>query len=147
MLPLLLYAPLVLLILSPCCTADLTSLFCKDVDQTRKDVQNISFDESEIFTEWQLDEDDHAEILYGIFNLVTLRDLAKRVNETAAVDLISLLDQIVEDACRWLYNSAVPNLQLCNARLRYNHFIHMTQTNNINKIIFSTVDCPPQIIF
>ena len=145
MLPLLLYAPLVLLILSPCCTANVTSLFCEDVDQTRKDAQNLelpNLDESELFTKWQLDESDTAEILDGIFNLVTLRDLAKRVNKTAAVDLSSLLDQVMEDACRWLYNSAVPDLHLdCNARLRYDSFISMAQSRKINKIISDTIYC------
>ena len=71
-------------------------------------------------------------ILDGICNLLALRDLSEHVEDASAADLGGLLQQNVQDACMWLYDTSDPNIPQCEISLRYYCFRDMTHGPKMN---------------
>ena len=67
---------------------------------------------------WDKETTERTNITCGICNLLALRDLSKRLQETSAVYSSSLLQQNVQDACTWLYGAADPDRN-CEDSLRF----------------------------
>ena len=82
---------------------------------------------------WNSQTTNFVYVMKGICNLVALRDLIEDIDVT---DMSSLLEQNVEGACRWLYNSADLESDIfyqCKASLR--HYCLLTEVQNRNTLV------------
>lgn len=93
--------------------------------------QNNSYKEN---ANWSVIDAEEMEILDGICKLLALRDLSEHVVDASAVDLGGLLQQNVQDACKWLYDTSDPNISQCEISLRYYCFRDMTHGPKMNRI-------------
>ena len=88
---------------------------------------------------WDGDAATNTDVLNGICDLLTLRDIAENVQGTGAVDLGRLLERNVQDACTWLYGGSDPDN--CETALRYFCFRKRTASSALNALLLH-YDCP-----
>ena len=128
-------------------SAGQSETICCLLNSTMTDVQEFevvgdTFDQATIaeLLGWDGDAATNTDVLNGICDLLTLRDIAENVQGTGAVDLGRLLERNVQDACTWLYGYGGSDPDNCKTALRYFCFRKRTASIALNSLLLG-YDC------